>query len=113
MSQTDPLPLLLTTTSVLQDVTITHYLGLVTGEAILGTEVFRSVFEGIRDIVGGRAAAYQNELANARNLAFQELTEQARHLGANAVIAIDIDYETIGTSMLLVSASGTAIFATA
>jgi uncharacterized protein YbjQ (UPF0145 family) len=111
---TDVAPqLLLATASVLQDVTITHYLGLVTGEAILGTETFRNAFDGIRDLVGGRAAAYQAELARARNLAFEELTDQARQLGANAVIGIDIDYETIGTSMLLVSASGTAVFATA
>ena len=113
MSAVEPTPLLLTTSSVLQDVTITHYLGLVTGEAILGTEVFRSVFDGIRDIVGGRAGAYQQELSYARNLAFEELSAQARQLGANAVIAVDIDYETIGTSMLLVSASGTAVIARA
>lgn len=114
MTQPDAAPaLLLVTASVLQDVRITHYLGLVTGEAILGTDTFRNAFDGIRDIVSGRAAAYQQELARARNMAFEELTDQARQVGANAVIAIDIDYETIGTSMLLISASGTAVFATA
>ncbi|MPY94579.1 MAG: heavy metal-binding domain-containing protein [Acidimicrobiia bacterium] len=105
--------MLLTTSAILQDVTITHYLGLVTGEAILGTETFRNAFDNIRELVGGRAALYQQELARARNLAFEELTDQAQGLGANAVIAVDIDYETIGTSMLLVSATGTAVFATA
>lgn len=114
MTDTDAAPaLLLVTSSVLQDVRITHYLGLVTGEAILGTDTFRNAFDNIREIVGGRAAIYQQELARARNLAFEELTSQARSLGANAVIAIDVDYETIGNSMLLVSASGTAVWATA
>lgn len=106
-------PLLLVTSSVLQDVRITHYLGLVTGEAILGADTFHSAFDNIRDIVGGRATRYQQELARARNLAFEELTAQARSLGANAVIAIDVDYQTIGDAMLLVSASGTAVYATA
>ena len=114
MTDPDAAPaLLLATSSVLQDVRITHYLGLVTGEAILGTDTFRNAFDNIREIVGGRAALYQQELARARNLAFEELTSQARSLGANAVIAIDVDYETIGNSMLLVSASGTAVWATA
>lgn len=105
-------PILVTTTSMLQDLHITHYLGFVTGEAVLGTEVFQSIFTGIRGIQGGRAAAYQAELAKARALALQELMDQARQLGANAVIAVDVDYQTVGDSMMLVSASGTAVYAT-
>lgn len=90
---------------------ITAYYGVVTGEAILGANVFRDMFASIRDIVGGRSAAYEKELKKARTIAFAEMNQQAEDLGANAIVGIDIDYETVGAegSMLMVSASGTAV----
>ena len=103
--------MLLSTTSVLDGKRISHFHGLVTGEAILGANIFRDVFAGIRDIVGGRSAAYEKELKRAKDIAIQEMTEQAQAMGANAIIGIDLDYETVGQggSMLMVSASGTAV----
>jgi uncharacterized protein YbjQ (UPF0145 family) len=84
---------------------------VVTGEAILGANVFRDLFAGIRDIVGGRAGAYEKVLKDARDTALEELGEEARRLGGNAVVGIDLDYEVLGSngSMLMVSASGTAV----
>jgi uncharacterized protein YbjQ (UPF0145 family) len=103
--------MLLTTTSVIDGKQIVKYHGLVSGEAILGANIFRDVFAGIRDIVGGRSAAYEKELRRAKDLAIGEMTAQAQASGANAVIGIDLDYETVGQggSMLMVSASGTAV----
>ena len=101
--------MLLTTTHVIDGKPVESYLGLVSGEAILGANIFRDFFAGIRDIVGGRSAAYENELRKAKEIALQEMTEQAAKLGANAIIGIDLDYETVGNSMLMVSASGTAV----
>ena len=103
--------MILTTTSTIDGYRVTGYLGLVTGEAILGADLFKDLFAGIRNIVGGRSAAYEKELANARELALAEIEERARQLGADAVIGIDLDYEVIGSgsSMLMVSASGTAV----
>jgi uncharacterized protein YbjQ (UPF0145 family) len=103
--------MLVVTTPDLQGFTIRRYVGTVTGEAILGANIFRDLFAGIRDIVGGRSATYEKELRTAKDLAVQEMAEQARGLGANAVIGIDLDYETVGQggSMLMVSASGTAV----
>lgn len=104
--------MIITTTSVLPDHRVDQYLGIVTGEAILGANVFKDFFAGIRDIVGGRSAAYERELAKARNLALQEMEHEAVQRGANAIVGVDIDYETISTgngSMLMVSASGTAM----
>ena len=87
--------------------------GLVSGEAILGANIFRDIFAGIRDIVGGRSAAYEKELRRAKAIAIDEMSQQARELGANAIVAVDLDYETIevggGGGMLMVSASGTAV----
>jgi uncharacterized protein YbjQ (UPF0145 family) len=99
------------TTPVLDGRPINEYLGVVTGEAILGANVFKDFFAGIRDIVGGRSGAYEKELAKAREIAFSEMNDKARKVGANAVIGIDIDYETVGGqgSMLMVSVSGTAV----
>jgi len=92
---------------------MTQYLGLVSGEAILGANIFKDLFAGIRDIVGGRSGAYEEELRKAKQIAIDEMVEQARALGANAVVGVDLDYETIGISsggnMLMVSASGTAV----
>jgi uncharacterized protein YbjQ (UPF0145 family) len=99
------------TTNTIEGKTISEYHGVVTGEAILGANVFRDMFASIRDIVGGRSAAYEKELRKARKIAFEEMDEEARELGANAVIGIDLDYQTVGASggMLMVTVSGTAI----
>ncbi|MCB0731518.1 MAG: heavy metal-binding domain-containing protein [Ignavibacteriae bacterium] len=104
--------MLVTTTSTLQDRKIVKYLGLVSGEAILGANIFKDLFAGIRDIIGGRSAAYEKELRSAKNIATEEMIQQAKSLGGNAVIAVDIDYETISPgsgSMLMVAVSGTAV----
>lgn len=105
--------MIMTTTSTLQDKTIADYRGIVTGEAILGANIFKDFFAGVRDIVGGRSGAYEKELAKARAIAMQEMEERAHALGANAIIGIDLDYETLtvgkGGGMLMVSASGTAV----
>ena len=103
--------MLLSTTPTIDGKRILTYHGLVTGEAILGANIFSDLFAGIRDIVGGRSAAYEKELRRAKDLAIQEMSEQAQAMGANAVIGIDLDYETVGHggSMLMVSASGTAV----
>lgn len=103
--------MLVTTTNTLEGKKIVKYLGLVSGEAILGANIFKDFFAGIRDIVGGRSAAYEGELRQAKDIAIQEMVEQTRTLGGNAVIAVDLDYETIGqtSSMLMVSANGTAV----
>jgi uncharacterized protein YbjQ (UPF0145 family) len=105
--------MLVVTTPTLEGKPIKRYLGLVSGEAILGANIFKDFFASIRDIVGGRSAAYEKELRNAKDLAIKEMTEQARMLGANAVVGVDLDYETIGIegggNMLMVSANGTAV----
>jgi len=103
--------MIVTTTPNVEGKKIVAYLGVVAGEAILGANVFRDIFAGLRDIVGGRSAAYERELERARNLAFEDLEDKARALGADAIIGVDIDYEVVGAggSMLMVSASGTAV----
>ena len=105
--------MLLTTASLVGDRRIVTHLGIVSGEAILGANIFRDFFAGIRDIVGGRSAGYERSLREAKDTAMREMIQQAEALGANAVIAIDIDYETIGIgnggSMLMVAVSGTAV----
>jgi uncharacterized protein YbjQ (UPF0145 family) len=105
--------MLMVTTPTISHHQITEHLGIVSGEAILGANIFRDFFAGIRDIVGGRSAAYEKELRNAKAIALQEMSEEAEELGANAVVSVDLDYETIqvgsGGGMLMVSASGTAV----
>lgn len=103
--------MLITTTNNLEGKKIIKYLGLVSGEAILGANIFKDFFAGIRDVVGGRSAAYEKELKKAKNIALQEMVAESMSLGGNAVIAVDLDYETIaqGGSMLMVAASGTAV----
>jgi uncharacterized protein YbjQ (UPF0145 family) len=105
--------MLITTTSVVEGRKITQYYGFVSGEAILGANIFKDFLAGIRDIVGGRSAAYEKELRKAKDIALSEMSEQARQLGANAIIGVDLDYESIqmgsGGGMLMVSASGTAV----
>jgi uncharacterized protein YbjQ (UPF0145 family) len=105
--------MLVTTTPNIEGKRITKYFGIVTGEAILGANVFKDVFAGIRDIVGGRSATYEKELQRARDMALAEIESKAQGLGANAVIGVDLDYEVLGANngMLMVSASGTAVFA--
>lgn len=105
--------MIMTTTNHLDRKEIQKYLGIVTGEAILGANIFKDFFAGIRDIVGGRSGAYEKELQEARKLAFEEMEMKANSVGANAIIGIDIDYETIGAngSMLMVTVSGTAVSA--
>lgn len=103
--------MIMTTTPSIEGKSIEKYLGVVTGEAILGAHLFKDLFAGIRDIVGGRSAAYEQELGRARQIAFQEVEEEAKKRGANAVVGIDLDYEVLGQSggMLMVSVSGTAV----
>ena len=100
-----------TTTPGIDGKHISTYHGLVTGEAILGANIFKDLFAGIRDIVGGRSAAYEGELRRARQIALEEMRQAAAELGANAVVGVDIDYETVGVhgGMLMVSVSGTAV----
>ena len=105
--------MLVVTTDSLEGRPVRDYLGLVSGEAILGANILRDFFAGIRDIVGGRSAAYEEELRRAKDLALAEMAQQAREMGADAVLAVDLDYETItlgsGGGMLMVGASGTAV----
>jgi uncharacterized protein YbjQ (UPF0145 family) len=103
--------MLVTTTPSIEGKKITKYLGLVSGEAILGANIFKDLFASIRDIVGGRSASYERELRQAKDIAISEMLDQARAMGGNAVVAVDLDFETIGQggSMLMVSACGTAV----
>ena len=106
--------MVVTTTPSIEGMPVREYLGVVTGEAILGANVFRDIFAGIRDIVGGRSGAYESELRKARQIALDEMQAQAAELGANAIVGIDVDYETIqvgqrGGNMLMVSVGGTAV----
>ncbi|WP_371038978.1 MULTISPECIES: heavy metal-binding domain-containing protein [unclassified Rhodosalinus] len=100
--------MIVTTTNSVEGYQIARYHGIVTGEAILGANVFRDVFAGITDIIGGRSGAYEASLAEARETALREMEDRAAAKGADAVVGVDIDYEVIN-SMLMVSASGTAV----
>ncbi|HWS11154.1 MAG TPA: heavy metal-binding domain-containing protein [Rhodocyclaceae bacterium] len=103
--------MLMTTTALIEGRTISRYHGVVTGEAIIGANIFRDLFASVRNIVGGRSGAYENALAEARQAAMEDMEEKADDLGANAVIGIDIDYEVLGqdNGMLMVCVSGTAV----
>jgi uncharacterized protein YbjQ (UPF0145 family) len=103
--------MIVTTTPSVEGKPIREYKGIVTGEAILGANVFKDLFAGLRDIVGGRSATYERELAKARQVALDEMAEAASQLGATAVVGVDLDYEVLGANngMLMVSASGTAV----
>jgi uncharacterized protein YbjQ (UPF0145 family) len=103
--------MILTTTPSIEGKTIVKYLGVVTSEAVVGANIVRDLFASIRDIVGGRTASYESVLREAKDSALRELQENAMQLGANAVVGIDLDYETVGAngSMLMVAVSGTAV----
>ena len=103
--------MLVTTTPSVEGRRITRYCGVVCGEAILGANIFKDMFAGLRDIVGGRSGTYEKELQRAREIALKELEERAASMGANAVVGVDLDYEVMGreNGMLMVSASGTAV----
>ena len=103
--------MIVTTTTLVEGRPVQQYLGVVAGEAILGANIFRDVFAGLRDIVGGRSGSYEKVLREAREQALQEMKDQAAAMGANAILGVDFDYETVGQngSMLMVAASGTAV----
>lgn len=101
--------MIVTTTNSIEGRTITDYKGIVVGEAIMGANVVRDLFARVTDIVGGRSGQYENKLRDAREAAMAELKAEASHLGADAVVGVDIDYEIIGDSMMMVSVSGTAV----
>ena len=103
--------MILSTTPQIEGRTIREYKGVVTGETIIGANIVKDFFAGIRDIIGGRSASYEEVLSEAKNTAMQEMVTRAQQMGANAIVGIDIDYETIGAkgSMLMVATSGTAV----
>lgn len=105
--------MLLTTTDQVEGRRITRYLGIAAGNAILGANIFKDFFAGIRDVVGGRAGSYEKELEKARQIAIEEMTAQAQSMGANAVVGVDLDFETFSPGqtggMMMVSANGTAV----
>jgi uncharacterized protein YbjQ (UPF0145 family) len=103
--------MIVTTTDTVEGRRVTQYLGIVTGEAVLGVNIFRDLFSGIRDIIGGRAGGYQKALRDAREHAIADMSEAAEALGADAIVAVDLDYEVLGekNGMLMVSINGTAV----
>ncbi len=103
--------MIITTTPSVEGKKITKHMGIVSGDAIIGVNMFKDIFAGIRDIVGGRSATYEKELNKAKEIALKELEARAQELGANGVVGVDLDYETVGSngSMLMVSVSGTAV----
>lgn len=103
--------MIITTTDSVEGRRVVEYLGVVTGEAIIGVNIFRDMFSGIRDIIGGRAGGYQNALRDAREAAFDDMQDMARSRGADAIVAVDVDYEVLGkeNGMLMVSVNGTAV----
>ena len=101
--------MLLSTTPNIEGKRITRYAGIVTGETIIGANIFRDFFASIRDVIGGRSGSYERVLREAKETSLAEMQERAEELGANAIIGIDLDYETIGEGMLMVTASGTAV----
>lgn len=103
--------MIMTTTNSLDNKPVSQYLGVVTGETIIGANIFKDIFAGIRDIVGGRSGSYERVLREAKDTAMREMQDEAMRLGADGVIGIDLDYETVGAhgGMLMVTASGTAV----
>jgi uncharacterized protein YbjQ (UPF0145 family) len=101
--------MILTTTESVEGRQIAAYLGVVSGEAVYGANIFRDFFASVRDVVGGRAGGYEKVLKDGKEVALEDMVEEARALGADAVVGVDLDYENIGKSMLMVSANGTAV----
>jgi uncharacterized protein YbjQ (UPF0145 family) len=101
--------MVITTTPSIEGKEITAYLGIVTGEAILGANIIRDIFASITDIVGGRSGKYEEELGKARKISLDEMSDEASRLGADAIVGVDLDYEVIREGMLMVTASGTAV----
>lgn len=101
--------MLIVTTNDIEGRSVASYLGLVSGDAIVGANIFRDFFARVRDVVGGRAGGYEQALRGAKEAALQDMVAAAEALGANAILGVDLDYETVGTSMLMVSVSGTAV----
>lgn len=101
--------MIMTTTPSIEGKPIREYLGIISGEAIMGANIVRDLFASITDIVGGRSGAYEEKLAQARQIAMEEMASKARHMGANAVVGVDLDYEVVREGMLMVTASGTAV----
>lgn len=101
--------MIISTTSTLQNAEIEDYLGVVSGEAIMGANIVRDIFAGITDIIGGRSGAYEQKLGEGRQIAISEMTDQARRLGADAIIGVDLDFETVQQGMLMCVATGTAV----
>lgn len=103
--------MIITTTNSVEDKKVSEYLGIVTGETIIGANIFKDLFASIRDIVGGRSGSYEKVLREAKDVALQEMEQMARLKGADAILAVDLDYETVGANggMLMVTASGTAV----
>ena len=101
--------MLVTTTPNVEGYRITQYMGIVNGETIMGANIFRDFLASITDVVGGRSGAYENKLKEAREIAISEMVSQARQLGANAVVGVDVDYEVVREGMLMVAVSGTAV----
>lgn len=102
--------MLITTTPTLEGKTIERYLGIVSGEAIMGANVVRDFFASVTDIIGGRSGAYENKLAEGREIAIREMEDQARRLGANAIVGVDLDFETLRDGMMMCVATGTAVY---
>lgn len=103
------LEMIITTTPSVEGRPITNYLGIVAGEAVMGANIIKDIFASVTDIVGGRSGKYENELIRARGIALEEMEAEAKKLGADAVVGVDIDYEVVRQGMLLVTASGTAV----
>jgi uncharacterized protein YbjQ (UPF0145 family) len=101
--------MILTTTNSVEGKRVREYKGIVHGETIVGANAFKDIMASVRDVLGGRSGAYEEELKHAREIALDEMAQEAKRIGANAVIGIDIDYEVVGKSMLMVTASGTAV----
>ena len=101
--------MIVVTTDSVEGRRVAEYLGVVSGDAIVGANMFRDLFARVRDVVGGRAGGYENALRGAKEAALEDLVEEANNLGADAVIGVDLDYESIGDSMLMVSVNGTAV----
>ncbi len=101
--------MLIVTTDTIEGRKVTDYLGIVSGDAIVGANIFRDVFARVRDVVGGRAGGYEKALQGAKEHALEDMVNEAQARGADAVLAVDLDYEVVGDSMLMVSANGTAV----